>query len=120
MSGPIVYVVQNQHQLTHGKRSVPRFDLSPAKKFGELKFLLESSASPLKHVLPLIDLHDALKNYRAECDFLLLTGNPVLIGWAVAIAADYAHGRVVCLQWENSTRSYQVVRVDLMLSSRRN
>jgi hypothetical protein len=44
---------------------------------------------------------------------LLLIGNPILIGCAVAIAARANAGRVKLLQWSGTDQRYVTVQVDL-------
>ena len=103
-----VYVVQNQL-----KGGVPKFDLSPAKRYGSLVFCLEGDASPFRSAECIQELHLKLRNIRT-CDYLLLLGNPCLIGWAVAIATHYAGGSLNLLQWEKRVDGYVVVRCDVL------
>jgi len=103
-----VFVVQDQK----------RFDIGAAKSFGNLVFLLDEEATPYDESV-VATLHDKLSSYTPE-DYLLLLGNPCLIGWTVAIAALYSGGPVKHLQWRGKTQSYIVVEVDLKTSLRAN
>jgi hypothetical protein len=101
-----VYVVQKQHRWDRDQQEyVPKFDLEPARQFGPLKYLLSPNAAPwrMHEVLP--ELHEGLVDYT-EDDFLLLIGNPVLIGCAAAVAADYSGGSVRFLQWSGRDQTY--------------
>jgi len=112
-----VYVVQNQHSLDKELNElVPRFDLTPAEKFGELEFVLGPTANPFapENIVP--EMREKLASFT-ESDYLLLIGNPVLIGWAVAIASEMAEGRVSCLQWSGKRREYIAICADLELES---
>lgn len=101
-----VYVVQNQNKYDHDTgQYVPKFDLSPAFEYGQLKFLLSPTASPFTPEKVMPDLWEGLADYSNE-DHLLLVGNPVLIGWVTAIAADVNDGRVNLLQWSGKERRY--------------
>lgn len=102
-----VYVVQNtmRYERSTGKL-VEKFDLSPAAQYGELHFLLPHDASPFD-LPPVIDaLHEKLVDYTPHGDYLLLIGSPVLIGLAVAIAAEYTDGDVRMLQWSGAGLCY--------------
>lgn len=101
-----VYVIQDTKWVDPKDGQLkPKFDLSPALEFGELSFLLGSNASPfnLGPVLP--ELHERLKDFNDD-DHLLLIGSPVLLGLAVAIAADVNDGNVKMLQWSGAKRCY--------------
>jgi len=110
-----VYVVQNPHHIPNGGATlVPKFDFSSAEQYGELEYLLRPNARPWGELLPTIvhELHCKLSNMTSE-DHLLLVGNPVLIGMAVAIAANYTDGKLRLLQWHGHRESYTPVAVDL-------
>jgi hypothetical protein len=82
-----------------------KFDFTAATQFGELVHLLEPSASPFDLPPVMHRLHERLADFTTR-DYLLLIGSPVLIGLAVAIAADKADGDVAMLQWSGSKRQY--------------
>lgn len=104
-----VYVVQNA--LHHDNRTgdlVPKFDYGPAEEFGEIKFLLNDQARPFV-LAPIIDeLHEKLADFGPG-DYLLLTGNPTLLGLAFAIAADRNDGNIKVLQWHGRSGSYNAI-----------
>ena len=109
----IVYVVQKQMRFDNKSGElVPRFDLDPASKFGEFKYLLSPTASPFKVDSILKDLKRSLQEYTSN-DWLLLIGNPCLIGWAVSLAAHYNGGQVNLLQWSGKDQSYLPVQGQL-------
>ena len=91
---------------------VPKFDVEPARVFGDIKYLLSPSAAPWTPDPIIDDLHAGLAQYK-DGDHLLLIGNPILIGWAVSIAADKNNGRVSCLQWSGRDRRYLQVQAQL-------
>jgi hypothetical protein len=100
---PIVYVTQEPQ----GK------NISQATRFGEIKILFPPdfnagfSAGQAASKLMLL-----LSNYT-ENDFLLLIGDPVLIGIATAVAAHWANGKVQMLKWDNQDRLYYPVKFNL-------
>jgi hypothetical protein len=82
-----------------------KFDFTAAEQFGEIVELLPASASPFD-LAPVIDtLWRGLKGFRSA-DYLLLVGSPVIIGCAVAIAAQENGGMVGMLQWSGAKRQY--------------
>ena len=94
-----VYVPQNPTKLDNATgQFVPRFDLSDAENFGELKYLLSPTAKPFLNDSIIRQLHEGLEDFTSD-DFLLLIGNPALIGMVSAIAAQYTGGDIKFLQW---------------------
>ena len=105
-----VYVVQKQHRWdAYTQDFVPKFDITPAEQYGDLDYLLSPKAAPWHSASVLADLHNKLRYYGPE-DYLLLVGNPCIIGWAVAVAAHYNAGSVSLLQW--SGREHQYIPVE--------
>lgn len=101
-----VYVVQNQKFVDAQTGALKdKFDFTPATTFGDLEYLLSPSARPFNLAPVLAELHEKLQNFGPD-DYLLLTGNPVLLGLAVAIAADYNDGNVKLLQWSGARKTY--------------
>lgn len=88
-----------------------KYDLSPAEEFGEIVVMLNDQAHPSDPSV-LQDLHDHLKNYT-DSDWLLLVGNPAIIGAAAATAAFYNEGRLRMLHWSGKHRRYQPVVMNI-------
>lgn len=112
-----VYVIMNQQRWDKDKKVlVPVFDFTQAEGFGQVEYLLSPTARPLGNTQSLSDeLHRKLASYRSE-DYLLLVGSPILIGMAVAIAANYSDGVVSMLQWHGRDGTYTPVTIDLKRS----
>lgn len=110
-----VYVVQNQQRFDREKGElVPKFPSVKEKagKFGELKYLLSPTAAPWDTVNILKEMWGQLQHYK-DGDYLLLIGNPLLIGLAVALATEANNGEVTVLQWSGERRSYIPIKADL-------
>lgn len=85
---------------------VPTFDLTPALEYGDIELLLDSGVFVGIATVPMIrSFHEKLRNYTSD-DFLILTGNPVAMGLATAVAAHYNAGTVNILQWDRRQRKY--------------
>lgn len=114
-----VFVVQKTMRWDESKGElVPKFDLEPAREYGELEFLLSPTAAPFNPETILGELHRKLADIQ-ETDYLLLVGNPVLIGMVCAIAADYSQGCFNMLQWSGKERKYLPVKVRGLYNDRR-
>jgi len=104
-----VFVVQNQHRWDRERQTfIPKFDLTPAAEYGELVYLLSPTAAPFTPDPVLGELRDKLADFN-DGDYLLLVGNPMLIGFATAIAASANNGHVNLLQWSGKDRRYIAV-----------
>ena len=107
-----VYVVQDTMYKDSNGELKSRFDLSPAEEFGTLRRMLSQSARPFESEHVIGQLHDELSLFSDD-DYLLLIGNPCLIGFAVAIASDVNEGRVNVLQWNGKNKQYIAVQAKL-------
>lgn len=112
---PRVFIVQRPMRKDDKGQLWDRFDLQPATTYGELVELLTPTANPFNPPHIIDELHEKLETFSDE-DYLVLIGNPVLIGWCVAIAAYYNDGRVTCLQWSGSNHRYIPVPADILLA----
>lgn len=88
-------------------------DYMPAGKFGELIAMLPSDMQIyLSATTATRKLNRFLKDYN-DNDYLLLSGDPVLIGLAVGIATGNNRGRAKLLKWDKRAGQYHPVEVDL-------
>jgi len=114
---PRVYVVQEQHKRDRKTgKLVPKFDLGSAAEFGHIHYLLSPTASPFNPAPIIEQLHYNLAKFKKK-DFLLLIGNPVLIGLAVAKAADNTDGDINVLQWSGTEKRYISVSLENIFSN---
>ena len=62
---------------------------------------------------PLIfKLRKALKTFKPE-DYLLLTGDPAIIGVACSIVSDMTNGKYKLLKWDRQERKYYPIEINL-------
>jgi len=88
-------------------------DISPAMKFGKIEVLLPYNTQVAFSTIPVIrKLRRKLMDFR-DTDFILLTGDPVAIGMACAIASFNNGGRYTALKWDRREHLYIPVRVDV-------
>ena len=101
-----VYVIQNQQVRDRASRQMKaKFDLAPAEDYGKLVYLLDASDLPFNSGPVIEKLRAGLAEY-SSIDYLLLIGNPCLIGWATTIAVEASGGLVRMLQWHTQSQSY--------------
>ena len=104
-----VYAVQQALHRDHQTGElVPKFDYGPAEDFGPVEFLLNDSARPFVLAPIIQELQEKLRDFGDQ-DYLLLTGNPTLLGLAFAIAADANGGNLRVLQWHGRSGTYTAI-----------
>ena len=107
---PKVYVLQ---ELPGTKAGAPKINIMSASKFGEFKFLLPEFSQIIFSPGPLIfKLRSLLKNYTTK-DYLLLTGDPAIIGVACSIVSDITGGKYKLLKWDKQERQYYPIEINL-------
>ncbi len=107
---PIVYVIQ---EIPGTKEGRPKINIMGAATFGKFKFLLPELSQIIFSPGPLIfKLRKALANYRQK-DFLLLTGDPAIIGVACSIVSDITNGKYNLLKWDKQERKYYSIAINL-------
>ena len=57
-------------------------------------------------------LRKKLKDYKPE-DYLLLTGDPAIIGVACSIVSDITNGKFNLLKWDKQERRYYPIEINL-------
>ena len=107
---PIVYVIQEIAGTKDGK---PKINILGAAEYGTFKFLLPELSQMIFSPGPLIfKLRKGLRDYNTE-DFLLLTGDPAIIGVACSIVSDITNGKYKLLKWDKQERRYYPIVINL-------
>ena len=107
---PIVYVTQEIAGTKDGK---PKINILGAAEYGTFKFLLPELSQMIFSPGPLIfKLRKGLKDYTTE-DYLLLTGDPAIIGVACSIVSDITSGKFNLLKWDKQERKYYPIHINL-------
>lgn len=112
---PRVFIVNESLLLNPdtGERE-RKFDFSSALEHGDLVHATPAGRPPSDHRVSLELLRKSLADFEAR-DFLLLVGHPVLIGLAVALAADKLSDgeELQLLDWVGRAKRYAVTRVNV-------
>ncbi len=105
-----VFVIQD---IPGSKIGTPKINIIGATQFGTLKVLLpENSQIILSPTYVVTTLKQKLKEYK-EDDYLLLTGDPAIIGVACSIVSDITNGKYNLLKWDKQERRYYPVEINL-------
>ena len=110
MSERIVYVIQEVAGTQEGN---PKINIMGASKYGKFKFLLPEFSQIIFSPGPLIyKLRQGLKDYTSS-DYLLLTGDPAIIGVACSLVSDITNGKYKLLKWDKQERKYYPIEINL-------
>jgi hypothetical protein len=110
MKDNTVYVIQ---EIPGTKIGSPKINIMGASKYGEFKFLLPELSQIIFSPGPLIyKLRTLLKNFTTD-DYLLLTGDPAIIGVTCSIVSDMTNGKYNLLKWDKQERQYYPIEINL-------
>jgi len=113
MSESRVFVIQ---EIAGTKAGNPKINIMGASTYsssGKFKFLLPEFSQIIFSPGPLVyKLRQGLKNFTSD-DYLLLTGDPAIIGVACSIASDITNGKFNLLKWDKQERRYYPIEIDL-------
>jgi len=105
-----VYVIQEIAGTRDGR---PKINILGAAEYGTFKFLLPELSQIIFSPGPLIfKLRKGLKDF-SEKDYLLLTGDPAIIGVACSIVSDISNGKFKLLKWDKQERKYYPIEINL-------
>ena len=110
ISKPTVYVVQEIAGTREGR---PKFNIMGAAEYGKLKFLLDERSQMIFSPGPLIfKLTNLVKDFKPT-DYLLLTGDPAIIGVVCSLVSEQTNGRYNLLKWDRQEKRYYPIEIDL-------
>ena len=105
-----VYVVQ---EIAGTRFNSPKINITGALEYGDFKFLLPELSQLMWSPGPLIfQLRKLLKNYTPD-DYLLLVGDPAIIGVACSIVSDITNGKYKLIKWDRQERKYYPIEINL-------
>ena len=110
MKERIVYLIQD---VPGTKAGTPKINIVGATKYGEVRSLLPELSQIIFSPGPLIfKLRKLLKDFKPH-DYLLLTGDPAIIGIACSIVSDITNGKYNLLKWDKQERKYYPITINL-------
>ena len=113
MSESRVFVIQ---EISGTKAGNPKINIMGASSYsssGKFNFLLPEFSQIIFSPGPLVyKLRQGLKDYTSN-DYLLLTGDPAIIGVAWSIVSDITNGKYKLLKWDKQERKYYPIEINL-------
>lgn len=100
---PRVYVTQQN----------PQFNYAPATRFGAIEFLWPPGFQLQADATSAVASLDSALSDAAAGDYLLMTGDPSIMGLAAVLMARKTGGVLNFLKWDNALRDYYAVAADL-------
>ena len=108
-----VYVIQEIAGSTDGRPKINIMGASSYSTSGKFNFLLPELSQIIFSPGPLIfKLRKGLKDFTTD-DYLLLTGDPAIIGVACSIVSDITNGKYNLLKWDKQERKYYPIAINL-------
>lgn len=93
-----------------------RHNLSRAMEFGDIEIVETEDFPQFRNGKPVLErVTRKLLTFNADDDYLLLVGDPVLIGLCTAVLAKMGHKVVKVLKWDNQSRRYLPINLPLAL-----
>ena len=113
MSESRVFVIQ---EIAGTKAGNPKINIMGASTYsssGKFIFLLPEFSQMIFSPGPLVyKLRQGLKSFTKK-DYLLLTGDPAIIGVACSIVSDITNGKYNLLKWDKQERKYYPIEINL-------
>ena len=113
MSERKVYVIQ---EIPGSQAGTPKINIMGAASYAtynKFNFLLPEFSQMIHSPGPLVyTLRQKLKDYKSR-DYLLLTGDPAIIGVACSIVSDITNGKYNLLKWDKQERKYYPIAINL-------
>jgi hypothetical protein len=105
-----VYLIQEIPGTTKGQ---PKYNILGAQKYGEIVTLLPEYSQMILSPGPLIQkLRTLLKDVTSD-DYLLLGGDPAIIGVTCSVVSDLTNGKYKLLKWDKQERKYYPIEINL-------
>jgi|TARA_B100000131_G_C17575872_1_gene392960 hypothetical protein len=105
-----VYLIQEIPGTSKGE---PKYNILGAQKYGEIKTILPEFSQMILSPGPLIHkLRTLLKDYTEE-DYLLLSGDPAIIGVVCSVVSDITNGKYKLLKWDRQEKTYYPIEINI-------
>ena len=91
----------------------PKYNVLGAQKFGQIVTLLPEKSQIILSPGPLIQkLRTLLKDYTTD-DYLLLSGDPAIIGVVCSVVSAITNGKYNLLKWDRQEKTYYPIEVNI-------
>ena len=90
-----------------------KYNVLGAQKYGDIVTLLPMYSQIILSPGPLIiKLRTLLKNFTSN-DFLLLSGDPAIIGVVCSVVSDITNGKYKLLKWDRQEKTYYPIEINI-------
>ena len=91
----------------------PKYNIMGARKYGEIEIMFRALEQIMFSPGPfIISIRQKLKDFT-ENDYLLLNGDPAIIGVTCAIASEMTNGKFKLLKWDRQEKTYYPIEINL-------
>jgi|SRR6056300_131005 hypothetical protein len=91
----------------------PKYNIMGARKYGEIEIMFRALEQIMFSPGPFIfSIRQKLKNFT-EHDYLLLNGDPAIIGVTCAIASEMTNGKFKLLKWDRQEKTYYPIEINI-------
>ena len=94
-------------------QEVPGRDITKASEYGDLQILIPAKEQVALSAQPTVRRINRLLRKFNDKDYLLLSGDPVIIGISCAVAMSNNIGKLNILKWDRQDEEYYPVTVDI-------
>ena len=100
---PVVFVVEDSpHNLSH------------AMEFGEIRNIEQNDFPPYRDGSQVVGrIRRTLSVFNANVDYILLVGDPILVGLTFAVLREAAWATIRVLKWDRQSSRYVPITVPL-------
>ena len=113
MSERKVYVIQ---EIPGSQAGTPKINIMGAAAYSttnDFNFLLPEFSQMIFSPGPLIfQIRDKLKNFTTD-DYLLLSGDPAIIGVTCSVVSDMTNGKYKLLKWDRQEKTYYPLEINI-------
>ena len=113
MSERKVYVIQ---EIPGSQAGTPKINIMGAASYAtsnKFNFLLPEFSQMIFSPGPLIfQIKDKLKNFTTD-DYLLLSGDPAIIGVTCSVVSDMTNGKYKLLKWDRQEKTYYPLEINI-------
>ena len=89
-------------------------DISGAFEYGDVKTVVPAGSQVTSSIGPICKIVEKeLGDFKPMSDYLLLSGDPVVIGVACAFVSDVTSGFFRVLKWDRLEEHYQPILINL-------
>ena len=105
-----VYVIQAVPGTRDG---APKINIVGAQEFGEIKVMLDEDKQIMFSPAPMVRKMKRMLKDFSDDDYLLLTGDPALIGVACSVVSETNNGKYKLLKWDRQERQYYPISINI-------